>query len=455
MMYRHAATALAVWLAQVACLAADELQWRPAGQSLPAKPAPPAARRVTWRAQSCDACGPPPHAAPLVPRRSGFYSPEVRIARDRPLELREPTPGRRPQLSVTGEYLLWGIKSDVIPSLLTTSGPETLPPMRFPGQLDRPDTVSLFGPGEFDDDFRSGARFRFRLPQVRGHHWGLDGSFFFLSPTQVSEFFTSDQFPVLARPVFAPNFDSEFVELIAAPGFTTGQARILADSFLYGADLNVTCDLGCPAGCDRFQGFAGFRFLDLRENLEFTEFLQALEGAPDPVGTDVEVRDEFETRNQFFGGQVGGHWERDVGRLSLSARGSVALGVTQQLVSIAGSQFRTRPGEQTERLFTGGLLTTPTNIGRFANSEFSVVPEVTLTAGFRVTDGLKVFIGYNFLYWSNVLRVGQQIDRVVDVALVPNPPVGVPPSGIARPGVLFSQSDFWAHGINFGAELRW
>jgi hypothetical protein len=66
-----------------------------------------------------------------------------------------------------------------------------------------------------------------------------------------------------------------------------------------------------------------------------------------------------------------------------------------------------------------------------------------------------VYAGYNFLYWNNVIRPGDQIDRTVDVTFVPNPPAGVPASGQNRPQPLFRQSDLWVNGIQFGAELRW
>jgi hypothetical protein len=72
-----------------------------------------------------------------------------------------------------------------------------------------------------------------------------------------------------------------------------------------------------------------------------------------------------------------------------------------------------------------------------------------------VSPNLKVYAGYNFLYWSNVLRPGDQIDRTVDLTFVPNPPPGVPPSGQNRPTVPFTRSDFWAQGVQFGLEFRW
>jgi hypothetical protein len=71
-----------------------------------------------------------------------------------------------------------------------------------------------------------------------------------------------------------------------------------------------------------------------------------------------------------------------------------------------------------------------------------------------VTPNVQVYAGYNFLYWSNVIRPGDQIDRTVDLTFVPNAPP-VPPSGQNRPAPTFGQSDFWAQGVQFGVQFRW
>src|SRR4029450_13690718 len=96
---------------------------------------------------------------------------------------------------------------------------------------------------------------------------------------------------------------------------------------------------------------------------------------------------------------------------------SGALGVSHQELDIAGSQVRTRPG-QAPMNFTGGLLAVGPNLGSFSRNEFSVAPEATVNVGYAVTPNVRVHVGYNFLFWSNVLRPGEQIDRVGDLAHV-------------------------------------
>jgi hypothetical protein len=245
----------------------------------------------------------------------------------------------------------------------------------------------------------------------------------------------------------------EFGEVVAGGG-TQGRLLVEQTSRLWGADLNVRSCINrtCVA---RSEWFAGYRHLNLREELRISEFLVAgPNDAPQPVGTRIFVQDEFRTRNRFHGGQVGYAVGRRWGRLDADARVSVALGVTAQELEITGSQQVLRPGQATPTAFTGGLLAAGPNLGSFDNDEFSVVPEVTFNVGYLVTPTVRAYVGYNFLYWSNVARPGDQIDRVVDLTFVPNAPV-VPFSGVNRPQPLFRQTDFWAQGLQFGLELRW
>src|SRR5262249_23460524 len=140
---------------------------------------------------------------------------------------------------------------------------------------------------------------------------------------------------------------------------------------------------------------------------------------PNPPGTMVNAFDQFSTRNQFYGGQVGaaGGWK--FGRFFVDLTGEVAMGGTHQEEELIRQATVVGRGVAPQ-VFLGDLLTSPlTNIGSHHKDEFSVVPELTLNVGYQVTPGLRVFAGYTFLYWSNVVRPGQQVDTFVDPALVP------------------------------------
>ena len=196
-----------------------------------------------------------------------------------------------------------------------------------------------------------------------------------------------------------------------------------------------------------------------RESLTLTEdeTLTMPSGFPgEGVGTRIFNRERFATYNDFYGGQLGTVLGYRNNRWTADLRAAIALGDTHQQLQISGSQMRTlAPSGQTITL-PGGLFALPSNIGTFNRDVFAVAPEVGLNLGYQVTDHLRAFVGYNFLYWSNVIRPGDQIDRVLDVNQIPRfAPVPLPPVSTPRPLPLFHDTDFWAQGVNLGMEFKW
>jgi hypothetical protein len=80
---------------------------------------------------------------------------------------------------------------------------------------------------------------------------------------------------------------------------------------------------------------------------------------------------------------------------------------------------------------------------------------VELRLGFGLAPGVRTFFGYNFLYWSSVVRPGDQVDHTLNpsqsLLLGGNGLL----SGSSRPGMPFSQSDLWAQGVSLGVEFGW
>lgn len=349
---------------------------------------------------------------------------------------------------IQAEYLLWWMRPGTIPVLASTS---TNGGFGFTGD---PGSQAIIGPGNFGSNFYDGMRLRAGTWFHDGGH-GLDASFFFLGRRPDGVAVGSNTTPIITRPFFAPNpgVNGEFGEQVAFPGQSTGFLEVNTSSFLWGADINL---LNCISRtCDsRSAWFLGFRHLNLDEGLSITEALTAGPMAPKPAGTTIIVGDSFSTRNRFYGPQFGWAVGRTSGRFDIDGRFSLALGATRQEIDINGFQAVTPPGGGTPMNFRGGLLAAGPNLGTFTRDRFSVVPEFTLNLGYMVTPRLRTYIGYNLIYWSDVVRPGEQIDRTVDLSFVPNAPA-VPFSGQARPRPLFESSDLWIQGINFGMELRW
>jgi hypothetical protein len=312
----------------------------------------------------------------------------------------------------------------------------------------------LFG-GPIDNEERSGGRFRagywFNCQQT----CGIEGGYFFLGSRSVNFTVGSPDVgsAVIGRPFFNVITGAEDAQLVSIPGVLTGAVAANLSSRLQGAELNGICNLCC--GCrGRVDLLAGFRYLELNEGLGITENLLVAPNVPVSGGTAFRVNDQFNTRNRFYGGQLGARAEFWRGNLFVNVRGLVALGCTDQVVDVAGSTVITQPG-MLPTVGNGGLLAQPTNSGHFSRDQFAVVPEVGINVGYQVTQHLRAFVGYTFLYWSNVVRPGDQIDRALNPTQLPVTAAAPHLIGPARPVPLFSDTDFWAQGISFGVEFRY
>jgi Putative beta barrel porin-7 (BBP7) len=379
---------------------------------------------------------------------------------------------RAPRLQATAEYLLWWAKGSQVPPLLTTSPPNGV--NGIPGTV--PGSTILVGGEDLDTATRNGARFGLVLWCDQCASYGFDGRYFFTgqqtTTASVSSLQPDGTNISLFRPFFAPNsfvfggvtLPGPFREQVTANGIASGTFTARSTSFLWGAEANYRDCLWYRDNCGaqfRADLLLGFRYLHLDEDLRLSEdairLVPSVDFPDEVAGTRISLFDQFSTSNDFYGGQIGTVMTYTRNRWSADMRGTVALGSTHQALTITGGQVRGPLANGGAFVAQGGLLALPTNIGEFSRNVFSVVPEIGINLGYQVTDHWRAFVGYNFLYWSNIVRPGDQIDPVIDVTRIPRfvpPGTAVPPDG-ARPAVLFNRTDFWVQGINFGAEYRW
>jgi hypothetical protein len=356
---------------------------------------------------------------------------------------------------VSVEYLYWWLKKQKLPPLVTTS------PTSSQGVLGQPGTQVLFGDGVTPENRGfSGIRVSGGVWLDCEKCWNLEASAFLL-PRRLNTTTIGSDFAniLLARPFFSLNTMTQTSEIDAEMGLAKGTKTISLPQRFWGAEANLSRKLCCGC-CYRADLLAGFRFLELDESVEIDEFIKV-----DPnvaltfpefaqfAGDTIQVFDRFSTRNQFYGGQVGIDAVVAKGPWQLEVKGTVALGDTHEIIDISGRQTLTTPTGMVTN-FTGGLLALPTNIGHFEHNEFAVVPEATINLGYRFSHCCLAYVGYNFIYWSRVVRPGDQIDTVVDTSQIPNFGRGTP-VGIARPAVPFRQSDFWAQGFDVGIQFTW
>lgn len=369
---------------------------------------------------------------------------------------------------VSAEFLMWWPRPMDIPALVT-SGTEA-----SEGVLGQPGTQVLLGDQMLDRMF-TGGRLRLGLwaDACREYAWEADG-FIIGRETQTETFSGTGATgsTVISRPFFnvltSANVPSgqEDAELVAYPGDLRGSVTVEATSQLYGVGIHgmrvfcqsCGCDTsvgncGCLPSSSQFAGFLGWRYLNFQEGLTINEDLTSL--LPSPENGRFLIEDDFQTANYFNGVDMGVVWRCSRGLYSLDLLMRLGLGSTHQRVSIAGSSTLTGSGGSGNNFTnaTGGLLAQRTNIGDYDRNRFSVVPELGVTLGYSLTPQWRATVGYTFLYWSSVVRPGDQIDRNVNPNLMP--PEATPFSGLERPTFTFAESDLWVNGLSLGLERTW
>ena len=381
--------------------------------------------------------------------------------------------GSRGRFYGRAEYLRWWFDGYHVPPLVTSSPAGT--PQAEAGVLGQPDTTILFGNGEIMSDGRNGLRFLAGMWVNDYQDIGIEGDILLFNSESLGFSRTGvNGVPILARPFFnmvpvngagdvLP--PAEDAELVSFPGVVDGTVSVHANSDFGGAGLRMRAAMCCqelgsacnscnpcgpvasPWGVSRIDVIAGYRYLKLDDRLLIRENLNSLLST-DPGSFDIT--DRFDTSNKFHGGDVGFIWEWESQKWSIEFLTKVAIGNTDQRANIRGSTTVSNNGAS----FTneGGLLALRSNSGSYQRDVFSVVPEIGLTLGYRITPRLRATAGYTLLYWSRVVRPGELIDLDVNPNLLP--PVVEPVVGPERPRFEWEDTALVAHGLNLGLDYR-
>ncbi|MCS6977545.1 MAG: BBP7 family outer membrane beta-barrel protein [Gemmatales bacterium] len=363
------------------------------------------------------------------------------------------------RMFLSGETLVWWLKDGRInvPLITTTSDPLTT------GILGEPGTSVVFGNTEVEHNAFVGARLTGGFVLDEKKVWALEASGFWLA--QQSDVFRVNGNEVasgiLARPYLDAANGVGASALDAFPSAFAGGVIVETTSELWGGEINLVKNL-FRIDCLSMDFLVGGRFLNLEESVSITDTFLILNagigffnGVAQPEGRAISRNDLFETRNRFYGGQIGARLEYRFGTFYVLGKMKVALGITNQEVAVDGTSSLFANDALVD-VTPGGLLALTTNIGTTSRDEFSAVPEASVNIGWHVTPRIRVFAGYTFLYWSDVLRPGEQIDLRVNPGILPTAPTGQfgVPGGPPVPTVLQRSNDFYAHGMNFGVALR-
>ena len=194
-------------------------------------------------------------------------------------------------------------------------------------------------------------------------------------------------------------------------------------SSLHSVEANLLCcDYSCrsscegPQRCREWAPFVGFRYLNFNEDFDLssTDFQE---------GTSVY---EVNTRNNLFGGQLGGRYRISQGEWSYEAVGKAGIfanAAEQNAPAIVDFLDVERRPAQSE---SGGNV--------------AFVGEINLTGIYHINEVWGLRAGYNLMWLEGVALAPDQLDFT-----------DTPDSGTG----LDTSGGVFLHGLSAGLEARW
>jgi hypothetical protein len=334
-----------------------------------------------------------------------------------------------------------------VPLITTTSQPG----LTNPGAIDAPGTQVLFGTNVSYTTFAS-VRADFGTFIDEDRSLSLETALLWLLPNHERFSRASDAAgnPPILRPAFNVASGTEVALIDALPGVAAGRADVDSRAEMFGFELNSRCHYCLLENQWYVDGLFGFRYLRFAETLRINDTLMPFPGSgltflgpnPIPEGSTVTDYDSFQTVNKFYGAQVGGRMRFEGPWWLVHLYGKAALGATDQDVNVNGQSRLVNAS--TNSLASVGVLALPSNIG---SSHF--VPEVGLNVGFKIHQRVMLTAGYNFLFWSQVVRPADVIDRSVNATTIPTAAAfGTANGAPFRPLTNVNGESFWVHTLS-------
>ncbi len=334
------------------------------------------------------------------------------------------------------ELLYWWPKRQPVPVL--ASGPN----LRIGGD-------------HFDSQPSAGGRFTFGRALNTAETFGYEAVYFFLGTRtfhQTARDFSGGSTPTFGLPYTNAATGAREILTLAQPGFSHSYLDASTSVRVQGWEINTVANVVDDKHF-KLNALLGWRYFMVNEGvrIEQTQFRVADGGV-------IRTADQFDAHNRFHGGQVGLHADLRRGVVFCELTAKVAFGQTYEVVKQEGATIF-QPfginGPVSRAIGGSGLYVQPSSAGRTMNGVFAVVPEGTIKFGFRIGDAGRVYLGYSFIYMSDAVRPGDQIDRTLNPAQIPLVSGAAPVLNPDRPLRLFNRSDFWTQGLTIGLETRY
>jgi len=343
------------------------------------------------------------------------------------------------------DYLLWWLKPVCLkPPTLTVGSPADA----VPGAVGQPHTQVVQGDHKFEFNGASGIRPSVGVWLTADQFLSLEAEGFLLEQAAASESFRSAGGGTASFIPFQDPGNVNQALPFSIPGVVNGSSVAIGRSRLWGLESNLAGNFCTSKEGLVFSGavLIGFRYLDLEDRVNVTN-QQDLVANP---ATFAFGSDEFATRNQFYGPQVGTRLGISGGAWSLDLLTKMALGITHQVSQVTGQPLL--GGTLiSPLLLPGPFLALASNVGRQSANRITLVPEMALTVHYRLTEQVSLSLGYSGLYWNKVLCPGDQMDGHVNVTQLP---FHGPVTGPLVPAPMLVHTDAFAQGVNAGVEFQ-
>lgn len=286
--------------------------------------------------------------------------------------------------------------------------------------------------------------------------WAVEATGMFTGYRRTSNTYVSNGVTRLEHPfIDAGSGGADSLLVAIDPPFAdprSGSSTVETASRMWGFEVNLRRELirTCHGHLDLLLGYRQFHLdeaIAIRDRVVY-------DASPNPLaGATVVGVDEFGAHNRLFAGQIGLDGEYNWRKFYVGAFGKFAVGSNEEIINVSGwTHVRPGPGPGD---FAGSLYTQPSNIGQYADSQLTVLPEVGVNVGYKLTSNLRMGAGYNFLYVNNVVRPGDAIDTTVSAGQIPQlQPLGPALGGRPAPP-SFTESAYWAHGLTVHMEIRY
>lgn len=332
--------------------------------------------------------------------------------------------------------LMWHAERQA-PPLVTSAAPGVFPVL--------PNANVEFGDG-LDGGLSGGIRTD--IGRYLTDSFGVGGRFLWIGENGDDYSASGDQNDVTARslgrpyyfvPVLNPGLAQEDSVIISQQGLFSGSVQAEFDTELFMSDGYAKI-MFCHNKSSRLEFIGGYTYAKLDDMIAITSSRVDTSNATLP-GT--VFASNYDTENEFIGGQLGFESIISRGRWSARTVTKVHLGNVEQTV--------TKLGTTTDLLGNNVVGTQNSSVlideeqGTETQDVFTFIPELDFTIGYRFRDHVSFTLGYTFLYFDNVAMAGDQIDRNRDTSTIG--------ANVTPVSYDIVEGNHWVQGLSIGASL--